>query len=170
MLRLMTLLLVALLAALARPAGAQAKAELKNTDGRAVGTVTLTDTPFGVLVHASLTGLPTGTHAFHFHQTGVCESPFTSAGGHFNPTSRQHGIQNPMGMHAGDLPNIEVPSGGNLVFDVLATGVTLEAGANGLFKEGGTSIVVHAGGDDYRTGPTGTAAARIACGVVTKAQ
>lgn len=169
MARFPTLLLVVSLATLARPAGAQAKAELKNADGRAVGTVTLTGTSHGVLVHASLADLPPGTHAFHIHEKGVCQPPFTSAGGHFNPESRQHGIENVLGMHAGDLPNIEVPASGSLVFDVLVTGVNLEAGPNGLLKDGGTAIVVHAGADDYVAGPTGTAAARIACGVVTKA-
>lgn len=155
--------------AAAAQAPATAKAELKNAQGQSIGTVTLTETPHGVLIHAELTGLPPGTHAFHIHAAGACEAPaFTSAGGHFNPASKQHGIANAMGMHAGDLPNINAPAGGKLTFDALAAGVTLGTGADGLFKTGGTALVVHAGADDYKTDPTGNAGARFACGVITK--
>ena len=78
----------------------QAKAELKDAMGQTVGEAVLTDTPHGVLIHATLTNVPPGVHAFHIHQTGKCEPPFTTAGGHFNPDMKQHGITNPMGMHA----------------------------------------------------------------------
>ncbi|MFI5245125.1 MAG: superoxide dismutase family protein [Gemmatimonadales bacterium] len=163
-----TLLLVWSAAAAAQALPMQANADLKNAQGQAVGRVTLTETPHGVLMHASLTGLPEGTHAFHIHQTGACVPPFTSAGGHFNPTAKQHGIVNAMGMHAGDLPNVQVPADGKLTFDALAPGVTLDAGPNSLLKQGGTAIVMHASADDYTSDPAGNAGARIACGVVTK--
>ena len=156
----------------ASPAVAQdastAKAELKDAKGVVVGQASLTDSPNGVLVHVALTGMPAGPHAFHIHETGSCDAPFTSAGGHFNPASKQHGMANPMGMHAGDLPNVQVPADGALTFDVMARDVTLGAGANSLFKSGGTAIVLHAAGDDYKTNPAGGAGARIACGVITK--
>jgi len=163
-----TLFLAWSTAAVAQGAPMQANADLKDAQGQAVGHVTLTETPHGVLMHASLTGLPEGTHAFHIHQTGACVPPFASAGGHFNPAAKQHGINNAMGMHAGDLPNVQVPADGKLTFDVLATGVTLGAGPNSLFKEGGTAIVMHASADDYTTDPAGNAGARIACGVVVR--
>ena len=163
-----TLLLAWSAAAVAQAAPMQANADLKNAQGDAVGRVTLTETPHGVLMHASLMGLPEGTHAFHIHQTGACAPPFTSAGGHFNPTTKQHGIENAMGMHAGDLPNVQVPADGKLTFDVLAPGVTLGAGPNSLLKQGGTAIVMHASADDYTSDPAGSAGARIACGVVAK--
>lgn len=163
-----TFLLACSASAMAQTAPAQAKADLTNAEGRAVGSVTLIETPHGVLMHASLMGLPEGTHAFHIHQTGTCVPPFTSAGGHFNPIAKQHGIENAMGMHAGDLPNIYVPADGKLAFDAVAAGVTLGAGPGSLFKEGGTAIVIHAGADDYKGDPAGNAGARIACGVVTK--
>lgn len=147
---------------------ATAKAELKDAKGAVVGQATLTDSPNGVLVHVVLTGMPAGPHAFHIHETGTCDAPFTSAGGHFNPASKQHGMANPMGMHAGDLPNVQVPSDGALTFDAMARDVTLGAGANSLFKSGGTAIVMHAVGDDYKTNPAGAAGARIACGVIAK--
>ena len=147
---------------------ATAKAELKDAKGAVVGQATLTDSPNGVLIHVALTGMPAGPHAFHIHETGACEAPFTSAGGHFNPGSKQHGMANPMGMHAGDLPNVQVPADGALTFDVMARDVTLGAGANSLLKTGGTAIVMHAVGDDYKTNPAGAAGARIACGVIAK--
>lgn len=153
---------------LAQSAGAQAKAELKDATGKSVGSVTITDTPHGALLHASLMGLAPGTHAFHIHTTGTCEAPFTSAGGHFNPASKQHGISNPMGMHAGDLPNIEAGADGKATFDAFSAGVTMGTGPDGLFKAGGTAIVVHATGDDYKGDPAGNAGARLACGVITK--
>jgi Cu-Zn family superoxide dismutase len=166
--RTLVMLLFAGVATAAAQSPMQAKAELKNAQGQAVGTATLTDTPHGVLIHASVSGVPAGTHAFHIHQTGQCEPPFTSAGGHFNPAMKQHGIQNPMGMHGGDLPNVQPADDGKLTFDAFAEGVTLGDGPNSLFKPGGTALVMHQGPDDYKSDPAGNAGARIACGVVTK--
>jgi Cu-Zn family superoxide dismutase len=145
-----------------------AKAELKDATGKSVGNVTLTDTPHGVLLHVVLTDAPEGVHAFHIHTTGKCEPPFMTAGGHFNPTSKQHGAQNPMGMHAGDMANITVPAGGKLTFDVLNPDVTLKAGPNSLMDADGSAVMLHAAADDYKGDPAGNAGARIACGVVTK--
>jgi superoxide dismutase, Cu-Zn family len=145
-----------------------AKAELKDAAGKSVGNVTLTDTPHGVLLHVVLTDAPEGVHAFHLHTTGQCVAPFTTAGGHFNPGMKQHGAQNPMGMHAGDMPNITVPAGGKLTFDILNPDVTLKAGANSLMDADGSAVVLHAAADDYKGDPAGNAGARIACGVVTK--
>jgi Cu-Zn family superoxide dismutase len=121
-----------------------------------------------VLIHAVLTGISAGPHAFHIHTTGTCEPPFTSAGGHFNPTTMMHGMLNPTGMHAGDMPNVQVPADGSVTFDVLNPAVTLKPGINSLFKDGGTAIVVHGGADDYKSDPAGNAGARIACGVIAR--
>jgi Cu-Zn family superoxide dismutase len=144
-----------------------ARADLQDAQGKSVGMVTLTETPHGVLIHAAMTGIPAGTHAFHVHTTGVCAAPFTSAGGHFNPAARQHGVENEMGMHAGDMPNIVAGPDGTVTFDVLNSAVTLKAGANSLFKDGGTALVIHGGADDYKSDPAGNAGPRIACGVIT---
>jgi Cu-Zn family superoxide dismutase len=145
-----------------------AKAEMKDATGKSLGTLTLTDTPHGVMVQGTLTGLPEGVHAIHIHTTGKCDAPaFTTAGGHFNPASKQHGIENPMGMHGGDLPNITV-AGGKLTFDLFAPDATLKAGANSLLDADGSAVVIHATADDYKSDPAGNAGARIACGVVTK--
>src|SRR5690606_6252786 len=100
---------------LASPAAAQtATAALKDADGKAVGTVTLTQTPGGVLVKLAASNLPGGERAFHIHAVGKCEPPFTSAGGHFNPGGKKHGLMAPEGHHAGDMPNLFVPAGGEL--------------------------------------------------------
>jgi Cu-Zn family superoxide dismutase len=146
-----------------------ARAELKTAKGQPVGTATLTETPAGVLVHATLSGLPPGSHAFHIHDVGQCEPPdFKSAGGHFNPGSAHHGFASADGAHAGDLPNIFVPESGKVEVEVLARGVTLGSGSNGLFDANGASLVVHQAADDYKTDPAGNAGARLACGVVVK--
>jgi len=41
-------------------------------------------------------------HAIHIHEAVKCEAPdFKTAGGHFNPAGRKHGMQNPEAHHAG---------------------------------------------------------------------
>src|SRR5205807_2685722 len=125
-------------------------------------------TPHGVLIHVNMTNAPAGVHAFHIHETGKCEPPFTSAGGHFNPTKKQHGLENAMGMHAGDMPNIDVPSNGALAFDVLDHDVTLRLGSNSLLDTDASAIVIHDKGDDYKSDPAGNAGDRVICGVITR--
>jgi Cu-Zn family superoxide dismutase len=144
---------------------------LRDASGRTVGTALLTPATEGVQVVLQASGLPAGVHGVHIHQTGQCDAPdFTTAGGHFNPTSRQHGTQNPAGPHAGDLPNLTVDANGRGTLNAVAMGVTLEGeGANSLRKDGGTSLMVHATADDYRTDPSGNSGARIACGVIPDA-
>ena len=155
------------LLALTSAASAQSKATLKNAEGKEVGSAQLSQTPHGVLVRLTLKGVPAGEHAFHIHQTGKCEPPFTTAGGHFNPASKKHGIMAADGPHAGDMPNLHIPADGNLSIEVVNAAVTLDKDKpNSLFKPEGTALIIHAGKDDYRTDPTGDAGGRIACGVV----
>ena len=147
--------------------GQTAKAALKAADGKDVGGVTLTQTPHGVLLSLSLKGLPAGERAFHVHTVGKCEPPFTSAGGHFNPGAKKHGLIVGEGHHAGDMPNLHVPQNGELAVEILNAAITLEKGKpNSVFHTGGTAIVIHAGKDDYRSDPAGNAGDRIACGVI----
>jgi len=152
----------------AAPASAQtARAALRSTDGKDVGAVELTQTPAGVLLKVSVKGLQPGEHAFHVHVVGKCDPPFDSAGGHFNPGGRKHGLMAPEGHHAGDMPNLYIPQSGELVVEVLNPAITLEqAKPNSVFGPNGTAIVIHAGVDDYRTDPAGNAGSRIACGVI----
>lgn len=157
-----------LMAATALPATAQtAKATLKTADGKEAGTATLTQTPSGVLIALAVKGLPAGEHAFHVHAVGKCEPPFTSAGGHFNPAGKKHGMMAADGHHAGDMPNLHIPASGELAVEVENAAITLEKGKpNSAFGPNGTALVIHAGKDDYKTDPTGDAGGRIACGVI----
>ena len=146
--------------------GTDARAELKDPSGRAVGDVRFTDTPNGLLIRATLSGLPAGTHAMHLHTTGRCDPPsFESAGGHFNPTSQQHGFLDAKGPHAGDLPNIHMSSV-PLQLEVFVPVVRLRTGQAMLLDGDGAAVVIHAGADDYQSEPAGDAGKRLACGVV----
>ena len=146
-------------------AAEQARATMVNANGETVGTVMLSETPHGTLLHATFENLPAGAHAFHVHAVGVCEPPFKSAGGHYNPTDKKHGIASAEGMHAGDMPNIHVPDSGALEIEVLNTQLRLD---DALFDEDGAAIVIHDGPDDYMYDPAGAAGPRIACGVITQ--
>jgi len=146
-----------------------AKSTLVNSQGQKVGEATLAETPKGVKISLKVEKLPPGVHAFHIHDKGTCEHPgFMTAGGHFNPFGKKHGMKNPQGPHAGDLPNITVGPDGKGALETVATLVTLNPGQNSLFQTGGTSLVIHAAPDDEMTDPAGNAGARMACGPITR--
>lgn len=146
-----------------------ATAELQNADGEVVATATLEETEAGVRIALEATGIPEGVHAFHIHETGQCTPPdFASAGGHFNPTNAQHGLENPQGPHAGDMENFEVAADSTARFAVDNDRVTLAPGPNSLFDADGSALVIHASADDNVTDPAGNAGDRIACGVITQ--
>jgi superoxide dismutase, Cu-Zn family len=157
-----------LLSAATMPSQAQtANAALQTADGKDAGSVTLTQTPHGVLLSLTVKGVPAGEHAFHIHEVGKCEAPFTSAGGHFNPDRKKHGLMAADGSHAGDMPNLFVSASGDFKVEVFNAAVTLEKGKpNSLFDADGSAVVIHANKDDYKTDPTGDAGGRIVCGVV----
>ncbi|MBS0247889.1 MAG: superoxide dismutase family protein [Proteobacteria bacterium] len=160
--------LTVLIGTAASPVTAQtASAPLKDAQGKEVGSANLMQTPRGVLINVAVKGLPPGEHAFHVHAVGKCEPPFTSAGGHFNPDNKKHGLMANDGAHAGDMPNLHIPQSGDLSVEVLNAAVTLEKGKpNSLLDADGSALVIHAGSDDYKTDPTGEAGGRIACGVI----
>ncbi len=146
-----------------------ATATLRDSAGTEVGTVTLTQVGDGVSVTGGLTGIMPGTHGIHIHAVGRCEPPFESAGPHWNPTSRQHGLENPQGPHLGDLPSVTIDAAGTGSLKGTTRGGSVGRD-NALLDADGASIVLHADPDDNRTDPSGNSGRRIACGVIQQAR
>lgn len=139
---------------------------LLGTSGQAIGTVRMWATPGAVSFRVEANGLSVGRHGLHVHAVGRCDAPeFTTAGSHWNPTDRKHGLSNPAGPHRGDLPNVPVAANGTLRETVVLSGATLAA----LRDPDGSALVVHAAEDDNVTDPSGNSGGRIACAVLSPA-
>lgn len=158
--------LLALGATGAAHAADNATATMMAPDGSPMGTVTLTQTPAGVLLNAQLSKLSPGGHGFHIHENGNCSPDFKAAGGHYNPAKKAHGITNPQGRHAGDMPNIIAAADGTANAEVLNPGVTLSAGDATVFDANGSAIIIHAKPDSHAADPG--AGGRVACGIIEK--
>lgn len=160
--------LVGVVPGVAGAQGQQAAADLKDASGASVGTATMTESG-GVRLDVRVQNLPPGVHGIHLHAVGQCAGPdFMSAGGHFNPANKQHGLRNPQGAHAGDLPNLTVAADGTGSLQATASMVTLGAGDMSLFDADGSALVIHVNPDDDVTDPTGNSGGRIACGVIAR--
>lgn len=166
-------LLVSTFALLTLPAFAQdattATGTFIDTEGAEIGTVTLTQGEGNVTITGELNGVPAGDHGFHFHAVGDCDASgaFESAGDHFNPTDHQHGLENPQGPHAGDLPNVTADRNSNVKVDLQSDLISLEEGNPAfVFDDDGTAMVLHADPDDQMTDPSGNSGDRIACAVI----
>ena len=150
-------------------------AVLTDSAGKTVATAALWQEASG-LVHVDVEALslPPGDHGMHFHAVGACNSApaplFSSAGAHFNPLGKQHGLSNAAGPHAGDNPNISVGSNGAGKASFTTDRITLTAGQLSLFDADGSALVIHAMADDQVSQPSGNSGGRIACGVVTAAK
>jgi len=140
---------------------------LIDSAGRQIGTVVAWQTTGGISFRVSASGLPHGLHGIHVHPIGRCDPPdFASAGTHWNPAGKQHGLNNPNGPHAGDLPNVEVAANGVLSQTVVLPNATMAQ----LLDADGSSIMIHAQADDYVSQPAGNSGPKIACAVIGPAQ
>ena len=147
--------------------GANAVAEIKGADGSAMGTVTLTQGPNGVLVAADVNGLSEGGHGFHIHGVGSCTPDFSAAGGHYMPGGEGHGFMHEDGTHSGDMPNIYAGADGHARADVFTDAVSFSSDAdNTLFDDDGSAIIIHAQPDSYGESPG--AGDRVGCGIISR--
>lgn len=152
---------------------AVAYSTLSGPGGEARGTVELwQDTDNIVHVRLQLHDLTPGDHGIHFHAVAKCEgagaTPFATAGAHYNPIGRQHGLQNSAGPHAGDVPNITLGADGRVDTGFTSDRATLTDGSTTLFDADGSSIVIHAAPDDQTSQPSGNSGARVACGTLRR--
>ena len=151
----------------AHGANEAAKAELKDSTGKSIGSVEITSVRGGALLRIKASGLTPGDHGVHIHETGKCEGDFSSAGGIYNPIGSSHGYLSDEGPMAGDLPNLIVPQSGEVEVEFINAYIVLSKDADeNLLDEDGASLVVFEKADDHLSDPEGDAGARIACGVL----
>ncbi len=144
-----------------------ATAVLASTKGNSVsGTVNFTQRGDVVLVEAKVNGLkPNGSSGIHIHEKGNCAGDAASAGGHFNPSSSQHGGPAGATRHGGDLGNLKADANGYAQTSIEVSGISLGTDSNSIT---GRAVIVHAGADDFKTQPSGNSGARVACGLISK--
>ncbi len=143
-----------------------ARAELRTVSGETAGEAIVAQGNDGLLLTLNVENLPAGEKGVHIHMTGACKAPdFKSAGGHWNPQGTQHGLENPQGAHAGDLPNLAIAENGAGMLEAHIAGGTIQDDDMALMDSDGAAFVIHAGPDDMKTDPSGDSGSRIACGV-----
>ncbi|MEP3226007.1 MAG: superoxide dismutase family protein [Parasphingorhabdus sp.] len=148
------------------PAESIARATLVGADNQEYGEVIVGEGDGGLLVQITAKGLTPGPRGVHIHAIGKCEVPdFKSSGGHWNPTAKEHGFDNPNGAHLGDLFNLDIGEDRTGSVEAKIEGASLKDGPAALIDADGAAFVVHAGPDDLKTDPSGESGGRIACGV-----
>jgi superoxide dismutase, Cu-Zn family len=150
----------------------QAGGTFIDTSGQMIGWVRLVEDGTGMVhVNVHVAGMTPGLHGIHIHAIGACTPTFAAAGPHYNPLGHQHGLENPNGAHAGDLPNLQVNATGVGHLDTTTAGVTISPGPTTLFDSTagaiGSAFIIHAAEDDQLTDATnGNSGARVACAVI----
>ena len=143
--------------------------KLYNASGDQVGTAKMTQQTSGVKIAIKAEGFEPGAHGLHIHEIGECKAPrFESAGNHFNPDDKKHGLLNPKGAENGDLPNVVADGSGKIKAEINAPHITLEEGKTTIHRKDGASIIITENADDGMTQPTGKSGDRIACGPISK--
>ena len=150
--------------------GAKATAKLESRSGSTVsGKATFSQHGGKVSMKLTVNGLTPGEHAIHLHDKGDCSAPdATSAGGHWNPSSEDHGKWGHAPFHHGDIGNLVANAKGKATLTVESELWTIGDGKPSDVL--GHAVIVHANKDDFTTQPTGNAGGRVACGVIQKAE
>lgn len=164
-----TLLLLASVAVHAEDMVVQMSLLTDQGTGKSIGTLTVKDTQYGLLLTPLLSDLTPGLHGFHVHQNPDCAASMKdnksiaglAAGGHYDPagTGKHEGPYSQG--HLGDLPALYVGADGKAILPVLAPRLKMA-------DLKGRSLMIHAGGDNYsdEPAPLGGGGARMACGVI----
>ncbi|WP_416828569.1 superoxide dismutase family protein [Ectobacillus polymachus] len=147
----------------------QVELKLYNSTGDEMGTAKMSEQPNGVEIKLKVKGVSPGPHGLHVHEIGQCEGPlFSSAGNHFNPDQKEHGLLNEKGPENGDLPNVTATSAGEINSKIVATNISFLEGKKTLRRKSGTSLIITESPDDGMTQPAGNSGKRIICGVITE--
>lgn len=139
---------------------------MEKSDSGISGTVTFSETSGVVSMTANISGLKPGKHAIHIHAKGDCSAlDASSAGGHWNPTNKNHGVWGTPPFHVGDIGNIEINSKGKgtISRETDLWCINCDDETKNIV---GKAIIIHEGPDDFSSQPSGAAGSRIGCGEI----